>query len=1068
MFRQLAPSFMRLFSQLELAFGRLVKCSCHTPRRARMDSYLDRMLLPIRIVTRIDCSVPLILLIGCSLILLPTRSSAQDLDDLKQEGQSSGLDILDDLNANKKQSDLASMRLSHLSLIETWEPVRPQFPTKNATQKYHWAITGGLVSPLDNQPISTLIQVPEKGKYRIYLRHVLSMKEQRPVTLRVTPMNVDDVDLNPDSTLMHQFGSVVLLDGEEGQQQEAKLPIRVESQLQLNTIPDREMPVWEYWDTELSQGSYKLSMVSSQKNVQASAIFITPSLNFRPSFSALGKDNTLQSIFLRFRPAKPMSPETKYAVSAGLTYHWPRATSSGTPSWGQNIGSASAIPGDEWSPFLNATDAIVPGPGPWSTCRVGLQNILNGQVQVQVAWYPHEAAVVHSLTSDVAGGQIMFRVPHGQFLHREPASQPRWGIWNRDYMKAFIAEEELVANYFRWARQAAEELGLKEEHPRPRHLLFLSSCRVSEAHREQASEMLACLGINWIEGAPAHVVNRLGLYDGSTMTKIKSGDEIATYTSASTINGNPLLLSEFHDYLVQQAHVQGQSVEELFGSPSVDKLKCLATMPDNPGRFERRLYYHSHRYCHQATIAEYAKVVKAAEAKHKNAVVYNNYSPHPVFLTGDTMNEIDWFLLCRSGAQSLGWGEDWATGGSWGLGTDRTQCVSFYAAIVDASVRKRGYPAGFYVGSNCGYSAHKIFSCVSQGIDILHLYDWGPVDAWAEGSNAWSESQGEYKSVLIGTHALGPADEIIAKGERERRRTAVLYNRSHEIMNHTTVRLNLDWMWTFLALKSAQIPVDVIIEEDLTQEELGKYDALYLGGLNLEQRHLNVVAEWVRQGGLLIGSGGSAMFDAYNNLNSDTVQLFGARSIPVPTTSVSKDELVHFAASDLFPSSTFKVSAPNQHRYSLEPISGTAIGKYGDGSCAAVTQRIGQGQTVLLGFFPGYSYQANDRALGPVQSWLTAPLLKHLGRQRAEFSYPASEVTLFEHSTGIAVMLNNFTPGHLDPSKSPTKLSIETTRKITTVESALRGPLPWKRTLGRIEIETPSPADLIVDTIILR
>ena len=989
---------------------------------------------------------------------------AQEVDDLLKEEKPGELDILDDLNAGQKQSDWANIRLSHLTLVNTWRPVRPERPAADDKTSYHWAVSRGMVSPLGDQPISTLIQVPEPGKYRVSLRQVLTMHEKRPVMLELIPTEADVPE-----PLGHLYGDFVLLDGEQGQEQEAQLPIRVESQLQLNTVPDREMPAWEYWDVELKKGAYRLALSSRQPKVQVDGVFLTPSMNIRPSFSPLGKDNTLQRIFMRFRPSEPLSKRAEFSVAAGLTYHWPgRQTPSGETSWGHEIGSASKIPGDAWSPFINATDAVVPGPGPWSTCRVGLQNVRDGKVDVEFAWYPHEAAVVHSLTADMVGGQIMFRVPHGPLYYRQPADKPRWGMWNRELLTGFVPEVDLVANYFNWARQAGEELGLKEDHPRPKHLLFLSSCRVGEAHREQAAEMLARLGVNWVAGAPPKVVERFGLYDESSMTKIKNGDEIGTLTPASVINSSPLLLSEFRAYLKDQAELQGTTVAELFGAPSLDRLTCLASLPENPGRFERRLYYHSHRFGHQATIADYAKSVKEAEAKHKNAVVYNNYSPHPVFLTGDTMNGVDWFLLARAGAQTLGWGEDWATGGSWGLGTDRTQCVSFYAAIVDASVRKRGYPAGFYVGSNCGYSANKIFSCVSQGIDIMHLYDWGPIDAWAEGSNAWSEAQGEYKSVLLGTHALGPADEIIAKGQRERRRTALLYNRAHEIMNHNTVWLNHEWMWTFFALKSAQIPVDIIIEEDLTAEELGKYDALYLGGLNLERRHLRVVSEWVKQGGLLVGSGGSARFDAYNDPNPETVALYGARQTVAPVATEGADDVVRFEGTEIFPAAEFQVSAPRGYRYVLEPTTAKSLGKYADGSCAAVSQAVGKGRTILLGFYPGFAYRSGGRGLGPVQPWLTKPFLTHLGRQRVEFSYPASEVTLFEHPEGLAVLLANFTPYDAKPSKEATRLSVATDRKIREVVSALRGPLPWKRVGDRIEVETPSAVDLVVDTIILR
>lgn len=1013
--------------------------------------------------------LPMALFVGTSLALvawctLSGPAPAQEVDDLLKAGKPDELDILDDLNAGQKQSDWAAIKLSHLSLVNTWKPVRPERPTKEDRQTYHWAVTRGMVAPLGDQPISTMIQVPESRKYRIYLRHVLTIQEKRPVTLELTPDEADAPD-----TLSHQYGDLLLLDGEQGKEQESQLPIRVESQLQLNTAPDREMPVWEYWDVELVKGAYRLSLSTRHKNVLVDAVFFTPSLNIRPSFSPLGKDNTLQRILMRFRPSEPLSSRAEYGVAAGLTYHWPgRQTPSGETSWGHDIGSASKIPGDAWSPFINATDAIVPGPGPWSTCRVGLQNVRDGKVDVELAWYPHEAAVVHRLTAEMVGGQIMFRVPHGPLYYREPTQTPRWGMWNRELLKGFVPEVDLVANYFNWARQAAEELGLKEDHPRPKHLLFLSSCRVGEAHREQAAEMLARLGVNWVAGAPPKVVERFGLYDESSMTKIKNGDEIGTLTPASVINSSPLLLAEFRAYLQDQAELQGTTVTELFGVKNLERVTCLASLPENPGRFERRLYYHSHRFGHQATIREYAQAVKDAEKKYKNAVVYNNYSPHPVFLTGDTMNSVDWFLLARAGAQTLGWGEDWATGGSWGLGTDRTQCVSFYAAIVDAAVRKRGYPAGFYVGSNCGYSANKIFSCVSQGIDIMHLYDWGPIDAWAEGSNAWSEAQGEYKSVLLGTHALGPADEIIAKGQRERRRTAILYNRAHEIMNHQTVWLNHEWMWTFFALKSAQIPVDVIIEEDLTEEELGKYDALYLGGLNLERRHLRVVAEWVKRGGLLVGSGGSAQFDAYNDPNPETEVLFGARQSVAPAADSPEDLAVRFDVSEVFPAAEFKISAPRGQRYVLEPTTANSVGKYADGSCAAVSQKVGKGRAILLGFYPGFAYRSGGRGLGPVQPWLTKPFLTHLGRQRVEFSYPASEATLFEHPDGLAVMLANFSPYDSQPSKDATRLSVATDRKIREVVSALRGPLVWKRVGDRIEVETPSAADLVVDTIILK
>jgi len=978
------------------------------------------------------------------------------------------LDLLDEVSGGPKKADLDRIAASHLSPIRSWQGVRPATAKPTDTPKYSWGLAEGFVVPLGDQKISTLIQVPSAGKYRVYLRHVLTQDEARPVTLRFEPM-----EKGAGLEQKHIYGALKLDAAKNGKELEAELPIRMESELHLNTFPGAKMPVWEFWDIDLGQGAWRASLESTRKNVQVDSLFLTQSTSFRPSYSEIAKDNSLQRVLLRVRTAAQASKKApKTGVSAGLTYHWRgRSTRAGVEMWGCDIGAAQDIVAGEWSPFLDATDAVVRGPGPWSTCRVGLSGVPAGPIEIQFAWYPHPAAVVHELKTACDGKQAMLRIPNGSPAFATEDAQPRWGLWNAEFVKGIAAEEQLVERYFQWASEAAVSLGLAENHPRPEHLLFLSSCRVGAAHRERATAMLARLGINWIEGASKETISQLGLYDGSRMTKIKNGDEIGTRTPASVINGSPRLLAEFHQYLMAQSTLEETPIETLLGVPNLDRIRCLERMPDNPGRYERRLYYHSHRYAHLATLHPYFKSVRDAEAQFKNAAVYNNYSPHPVFLTGNTMNEGDWFLLARRGAQTLGWGEDWAYPGSWALGTDRAQCVSFYAALVDCSVRKRGYPAGFYVGSNTGNSANKIFSCVAQGVHLMHLYDWGPIDAWAEGSNAWSEHEGEYKSVLMGTHALGPADEIIAHGQREPRRTAILYNRAHEIMNGSTVSLNHDWMWAYIAMKSAQIPVDVILEEDLTRVELAKYRALYLGGLNLESRHLRVVADWVREGGLLMGTGGSASLDAYNDSNPLAVELFGARQIPVSEVDPGRaDQDVTFTASEWFPAAKFAASGTRIRYELMEQSTGSAVrtASYSSGNAACVTQALGKGRTILFGFYPGYVFRDTGRALGPNRAWFIQPLLAHLGRQKVEFSFPASEATLFEHKSGLAVTLANFGPAGAKLPTERTLLSVATDRPIREVTSALRGKLEWKRVGDRIEIQGPAPADLVVDTILLK
>lgn len=974
-----------------------------------------------------------------------------------------GSDILDELAGGKKSQDVLGLRHSHLSMVETWKGVEP-LRSKPGTPKqtYAWKAGKGFVSPLGPPAISTLIEVPIAGDYRLFVRHQLTVKEEMPLTLTVE-------SLPSGKPQTHVFGKLRLLDNENGREQERRLPIRVESEVQLNTFADSQMFVWEYWDLKLAKGPHRVSLSAGTK-AKVEAVFLSQSKDFRPSFSTVKKDNTLHPVYVRFRlkPAGQAMPQ--YSLTAGLTYHWRGRSAPGStePLWGYPVGTLAKVPTAEWSPFIDAAEAVLPGPGPWSTCRVSFKGVSVGTAEVQFAWHPHEVAVQHTMQTAIGDGAIMFRVPHGSPFLRGDGDEPVWGVWDRAYTAQVLPEEAIVEKYFTWAEEAADKLKLSPDHPKPTHLRLLTSCRVGLAHRQRAAEMLARLGVNWLPGTPREIAEKLDLYIDEPITKVKMGDEIGTYTLPAVVNGDGAMLAGFHDYLRDQAKLQGVDAGELFGASDVTQLRCLGELPENPGRFERRLFYHSHRYCHLATIDGYARGLRAIEKKFPEAHVYNNYSPHPVFLTGRNMNGSDWFLLPRAGAQTLGWAEDWATGGSWGLGTPSAQCTSFFAALVDCAVRKRGYPAGFYVGTNCGYSAQKMFGCVAQGITTLHLYDWGPIDGWAEGSNAWSELQSQYESVMIGAHALGPADEIVAKGQREPRRVAILYNRSHEIVSGNVVTLDHDWMWTFIGLKSSQIPVDVIIEEDLNADDLKRYEVLYLGGMNLEKRHLAVVRKWVEQGGLVVGSAGSAMFDAYGDRIAETVELFGAEQRLAGADEHGLSAETQFAASEWFPATKLTPGANGGRLHVLTPKTAKSLAAYAGGSCAATVNAVGKGHALLIGFNFGETFRTGGKALGTARNWLAAPALHRLGRQRVEFDYPESEATLFEHATGLAVLVANFTPDRTNLSATPTRLSVQTARPIKQVTSALRGPLQWKQAGDRIEIEMTSPAELVVDAVILK
>lgn len=1051
----------------------------------------------------------LLLCFSCVLAFAQCVGHAQDeLGDLMGDGEDDKLSLEDEAEG----PDLGGLQYSCFMDLRKWRHVQPERRRKKdagAPIVYRWRAGKGGVIPVRKEPITALLNVPEAGSYRIFLRHIAAPSKARSVDLAITRRGAEGGKAGS-----YAFGEFRFPDGKRGRELEKEFPVILESEAERIGFFSRDVTLWEYRDVDLEKGICELALSSENPEVVAKALFITRAKAFRPSLSPSQDDRALGRLYMRVRLANPAPQVTEYVLGAGLVYHWRGRSAKGKPgpAWGWPIGSVAVDAPDAWSPFLEATDAAIPGPGPWSTCRLSFNakvrgGIASGMARVQFAWYPHEAAVLKDIQVAIGNGKTMLRVPHGNGAVTAKPEMAVWGMWRQDYVNGFQNMKTALEPWIQCGVEEVDRLGLPADHPRCKNIRILVGNGVPPPYSEAAAEMLAKLGANrikgkgmglhglWGAGAPASVVERYNLYDETTSTFTgnaagiaatmtpeqrarhtlhKGGDEISTYVEPEAINADPGKLRAFRAYLAEQAKSRGMTIGEFLGVEDARDLKCIGALPANPGRFERRLYYHSHRYCHLASVPGYRNLVAAYQKHFPNVRVYNNYSPHPVFLTGSTMNHSDWFVLCRNQAQTMGWAEDWVRRNH---SKFSFQDVSYYAALVACAARKYSYPSGFYVGLNCGGGARKMFSCLGQGITWLLLYSWGPVDSMAEASNAWSWYRSQYRAAARATHALGPADTIIGKGEREQPRTAILYNRSHEIWQGGTGRLNKDWTWSFTGLRSDQIPVDVIIEEDLVAKELERYDVLYLGGFNLDQQHLANVRAWLEkdENHLLIGSGGALMYDIHGDRLTAAERLFGARQTRAPKDHPRSLKTARFIASGLYSAREVNAYGRDDLKFILTPTSGKEIAYYDGGDCAAVVNRVGKGRALLIGFYPGYTFYYDDgRVNAPVREWHNEPVLRTLGRQRVEFDYHLSEVALFEHAAGAAVLLTDFGKSSTDvadikdapPPKQERRLSVHVDRPVKSVASALRGPLEWEVRDGRVEIRVPNPDP--VDVIILR
>jgi hypothetical protein len=1027
----------------------------------------------------------------------------------------------------EEDSDIELIQFSHLSEVFRWPGVQPQ-GRLDKNKKYNWKVVQQgisprrtLVSPLSPAPIQSNIAIPENRAYRIWLCYVAVPGKKHPVTLTLAGANQGQ----------HIYGSIAL-ESSAGSEIEKQHPIRFEEEAHRIAPPTTPIAVWEFFDTELKAGTTTFTLSSRHPKTKVDAIFVCASKTFSPSKSPVIDEGNLYRTYCRIRVLK-----SSYTVTGkNLTYHWRRIPKGRTePLWYSSIGSRdkkgfvdkdgqAEISADQWTRWVDITEDITVGPwarggGPWATGFLSFGKVNKGQAEVQLAWHPHESAILKTIKPGIGANRAVCMVPLDSAAAAPVAGEGKpgvWGIRQPEILGRFETAMDVHKRHFQWADEAVAGLNLKH-HITPRYLNLFSPCGAAPAAREASLKMLARLGLNGFYGyqrddlALAEELRFephafIGANDSQYLCSthdpldpvaeknfqaslqnifnqrfsntakppqvvLKMGDEIGS-VGTSSVNSLATCRRAFYAYLKTHLKEIGKG-PEYFGVEKVEELPFLPTLPDSPGLYERRVHYHSARFKFVLTAMYYAQITRAAERVFPRVYTYCNFSPHPPMF-GQQMNHSDWFALTREGGANMAWGEGWASGGGWGFVGH--EVVSYYAAWVECAARKRNLPAGFYIVGTMGGADKKMFSLINRGIFNLELYAYGPRYIGAEGSNFWSESSHAYAEIARGAYALGPADEIIAKGKRWPSKVAVLYNRSHEIWNGAYGGFQSDRLLTYMALTHAHIPADIILEEDLTAEKLATYKAIYVQGFNLSERHAAALKTWVSNGGVLIGVAGTAMRDEYDTPTAASEELFGAKQgfvgaseggwHPQSLPTHKPIDTLSLKSSGLTPEMTVDVIGV---QCKLTPTTGHSIGTFKDGSSAAVVQKLGKGQTLLYGIMPGHIYKGpsggSSRYTLERRPLITMPAQKILGKSRVEYSEPQTEVCLFEHEKGIAITLSNFAY-FIEPANRETKLTVQTSRKISEVSASLGGPLKWRQEGEAVHVTLHAPKT--VDVVILK
>ena len=180
-----------------------------------------------------------------------------------------------------------------------------------------------------------------------------------------------------------------------------------------------------------------------------------------------------------------------------------------------------------------------------------------------------------------------------------------------------------------------------------------------------------------------------------------------------------------------------------------------------------------------------------------------------------------------------------------------------------------------------GFAQHLMHGECFYNFCLNHIFDQASnYDMWSWDAERWNHARSIFRKARdLGEYLRVPASAAnVGLLCSELSYTPFYVINLHESNNSLLRRWyqNQAGMWT--ALNQSQIPTDIIWTETLTREKLNRYRVLVLSDAKIiTNQQAELIRAWVNDGGTLIASGTTSLFDEWATLQEDygLADLFG-------------------------------------------------------------------------------------------------------------------------------------------------------------------------------------------------
>lgn len=412
-----------------------------------------------------------------------------------------------------------------------------------------------------------------------------------------------------------------------------------------------------------------------------------------------------------------------------------------------------------------------------------------------------------------------------------------------------------------------------------------------------------------------------------------------------------------------------------------------------------RLWYHSQVFGYEnGSLAELRKeterITRESDGKMRTGA---NYSPHPHYWP----REFQWVRPFKLGALTMPWSEDYV----WGIPEVSPQVTGYLLDVFRCAAKYHDLPICYYVMPHSPGNTPRSFrlsyyEALAHGARLIDHFCVTPIVTAYTENYVSASFRPMYREVHDIARELGQFDDIIATGRVRPAHVALLISGTTDLWD-PSVNYNHERKCLYYALRHAGIPVDFLTEEDIAEGRLGDYRVLYMSASHMLNAAARALAAWVEQGGIVCSVAGGGLRDEYGEPSAPMLALLGLESAPLQ----EHDSLVDtkHTLPRLRPADGLRTALPGCALASLpalgttqrlRPLPGTqVVGWFHDEGPAATLHRVGSGQALMIGAFPGAAYVAPAIPIRPWDRGTTDTAMNHF--LPTEFDPAAAEVILW-------------------------------------------------------------------------